>query len=109
MAGDALDPDFPFVFGLDTVATSRGGVPAYRVLLPPDDMIRWARGWNWVPDGDGAELEIAVEDAGFRLHLETVASGWHGRMLAWDAATRGEYLLAGPRIACPAGMRATAD
>jgi hypothetical protein len=104
VAGDSLDADFPFVFGLDTVTLSRTGVPAYRVLLPPDDFTRWAEGWSWVPDGEGAEVEIVTPDAGYRLHLDADAGGWHGRLTAWNGAERIEYELSGPRIPCPSAM-----
>ncbi len=108
VAGDSLDADFPFVFGLDTISRSRAGVPAYQVLLPPDDPARWAEGWSWVPDGEGAELEIVASDAGYRLRLEADAGGWHGHLMAWSGGRQAEYELAGPRISCPPAMVTTA-
>lgn len=108
LSRDSLDADFPFVFGLDTISRSRAGVPAFQVLLPVDDPARWAEGWSWVPDGEGAELEIVAAEAGYRLRLEADAGGWHGHLTAWSGGQRTEYELAGPRIPCPPAMSALA-
>jgi hypothetical protein len=101
LAGDSLELLFPGFFGLDTGNAAGGAAGDHRVLLPRDDLARFAGAWSWRLASDSITVAAAGGGQGFSLSFHPVRDGWEGRLTAWVEPLRSQWALGGRRVDCP--------
>jgi hypothetical protein len=104
--GEPTDFLFPYFFGLDSADAARvdgnGPVPGRRILLPRDDLNRYAGSWWWEVRADSLILNAESGGSAYRLVNQLQGTAWQGRLTATaDGEPLAVWRVAGNRTACP--------
>lgn len=102
--GDPTGLLFPFYFELDTTRVPE--TDSYRVLLPADDLKRWAGTWRWWIDGDSLYIEATAGEQAYYLAARLDGASWEGTLVATEGAPVASWDVRGRSEACPRGERA---